>query len=141
MVSSEAAALSALSSAGIEVGGWLPNFHVPDVLARFRVTVHIPRRPYVEALPGIPTIRPFEALACGIPLVSAPWDDAEHLFAPGQDFLVAGTGAEMAERLQKDPHPLVRRAHQAIAKVGDENTLLKLRLDILSGGGAGPLRA
>ncbi len=25
------------------------------------------------ALPGIPTIRPFEALACGIPLVAAPW--------------------------------------------------------------------
>ena len=25
--------------------------------ARFRVTVHVPRRPYVEALPGIPTIR------------------------------------------------------------------------------------
>ena len=26
-----------------------------------------------NALPGIPTIRPFEALACGIPLISAPW--------------------------------------------------------------------
>ena len=26
-----------------------------------------------DALPGIPTIRVFEALACGIPLVSAPW--------------------------------------------------------------------
>lgn len=28
-----------------------------------------------------------------------------------------------------------------ISRVGDENTLLKLRLDILSGGGTGPLRA
>jgi spore maturation protein CgeB len=42
-------------------------------------------------LPGIPTIRVFEALACGIPLVSAPWDDSEHLFRPGEDFLVAAT--------------------------------------------------
>ena len=40
------------------------------MFARYRVTVHVPRRPYVAALPGIPTIRPFEALACGIPLVS-----------------------------------------------------------------------
>jgi spore maturation protein CgeB len=62
------------------------------------MTVHVPRRPYVEALPGIPTIRPFEALACGIPLVSAPWWDAEGLFRPGWDFLVARTGQEM-ERL------------------------------------------
>jgi spore maturation protein CgeB len=52
-------------------------------------------------LPGIPTIRPFEALACGIPLVSAPWDDAEHLFTPGQDYLVVHSGAEMKSTLRQ----------------------------------------
>ena len=80
--------------------GWLPNHRAPDGFARHRVTVHVPRRPYVEALPGIPTIRPFEALACGIPLVSAPWEDAEGLFRPGRDFLVARDGDEMARRLR-----------------------------------------
>jgi spore maturation protein CgeB len=35
-------------------------------------------------LPGIPTIRVFEAMACGIPLVCAPWDDTEELFTPGE---------------------------------------------------------
>ena len=74
-------ALRALAAAGIAYGGWLPNHRVPEVFARFAVTVHVPRRPYVEPLPGIPTIRVFEALACGIPLVSAPWDDVEGLFA------------------------------------------------------------
>jgi spore maturation protein CgeB len=59
----------ALAAAGIAYRGWLPNHRAPEVLARHRVTVHVPRRPYAEALPGIPTIRPFEALACGIPLV------------------------------------------------------------------------
>ena len=63
-----------LRDAGIEYGGYLPNFRAPQTFARFRVTVHVPRRPYVAALPGIPTIRPFEALACGIPLISAPWE-------------------------------------------------------------------
>ena len=88
-------ALGRLAEAGIEYGGWLPNYRVPEAFARFRLTLHIPRRPYVEALPGIPTIRVFEALACGIPLVCSPWDDAEHLFSPGEDFLVARNGREM----------------------------------------------
>ena len=68
-------------------------------LRRGAATVHIPRRPYARALPGIPTIRVFEALACGIPLVSAPWDDSEGLFTPGEDFLVARNGAAMRAHL------------------------------------------
>ena len=89
----------ALAAAGIDYRGWLANFHVPAVFACFRVTVHITRRPYRERLPGIPTIRPFEALACGIPLITAPWEDAENLFTPGADFLVAQNGAEMQQHL------------------------------------------
>ena len=94
-------ALRALSGAGIEYGGWLPNFRAPATFARFRLTVHIPRRPYVQALPGVPTIRPFEALACGIPLVCALWNDSEHLFSPGKDYLVARDGAEMKRHLRR----------------------------------------
>jgi len=94
----------ALEAAGIVYGGWLPNFAVPSVYARHHVTVHVPRRPYVEALPGIPTIRVFEALACGIPLVCAPWVDAEALFAPGRDFLVARDGREMRTQLERVLH-------------------------------------
>jgi spore maturation protein CgeB len=90
----------ALAAAGLDYAGWLPNFAVPQAFARFRVTVHVPRRPYAEALPGIPTIRPFEALACGIPLVSAPWDDVEGLFTPGEDYLVARNGEEMKRHLR-----------------------------------------
>jgi spore maturation protein CgeB len=93
-------ALTALREARITYGGWLPNYEAPNVFARYGVTVHVPRRPYVQALPGIPTIRMFEALACGIPLVSAPWDDCEGLFEPGADFLVARNGQEMREQLR-----------------------------------------
>jgi spore maturation protein CgeB len=96
-----AAALTALKEAGIEYGGSLANYEAPEVFANYRVTVHVPRRPYVAALPGIPTIRVFEALACGIPLVSAPWNDAEGLFAPGEDFLVARSGEEMKVQLRR----------------------------------------
>jgi spore maturation protein CgeB len=105
-----------LAACGIEYRGWLPNFDVPDVFARFKATVHIPRRPYVEALPGVPTIRPFEALACGLPLVSARWDRAADLFTPGTDFLVAANGREMTGTLDA----LIRdaRLRAAVAEHG-----------------------
>jgi spore maturation protein CgeB len=90
----------AIRRAGLRYRGWLPNHLAPATFGAHRATVHVPRRPYVEALPGIPTIRPFEALACGIPLVSAPWEDAEHLFRPGSDYLVARDGREMARHLR-----------------------------------------
>jgi spore maturation protein CgeB len=89
-----------LCAAGIDHRGFLPSHLAPLALASHRVTIHVPRRPYVRALPGIPTIRPFEAMACGIPLVCAPWYDAERLFRPGRDYLVARDGAEMRRHLR-----------------------------------------
>jgi spore maturation protein CgeB len=93
-------ARAALAEAKIEYGGWLPNYDVPKIFSQSRVTVHIPRRPYAKALPGIPTIRPFEALACGIPMISTPWEDVEGLFTPGTDFLIARNGTEMKRHLR-----------------------------------------
>lgn len=100
------AALQTLADAGIEYAGYLPNFRVREAFAAAAATVHIPRRPYVGMLPGVPTIRVFEALSCGIPLVCAPWDDIEGLFTPGEDFLVARNGAEMhahLDAIRRDP--------------------------------------
>ncbi|HEX8226032.1 MAG TPA: glycosyltransferase [Allosphingosinicella sp.] len=92
-------ALVLLERYGARYRGWLPNAAAPAMYARHLATVHVPRRWYATKLPGIPTIRMFEALACGIPLVSAPWDDSEGLFRPGQDFLVAKDTAQMVGRL------------------------------------------
>jgi spore maturation protein CgeB len=102
-------AIRELSASSIDYAGWLPNYRVPEVFSRFDMTVHIPRQPYVQALPGIPTIRMFEALACGLPLASCWWDDCEHLFRPGRDYLVAHTPDEMI-RLLRDI-----KADQALA--------------------------
>ncbi len=88
-----------LNQCEIAYGGWLPNHLAPATYGRARLTVHIPRRPYVEALPGIPTIRVFEALACGIPLVCAPWRDVEKLF-PAGSYLSVANGSEMSSALR-----------------------------------------
>jgi spore maturation protein CgeB len=92
-------ALRAIEAAGIEYCGWLPAHRAPAAFASARATVHVPRGPYARSLPGIPTIRMFEALACGIPVASAPWDDAEHLF-PAGSYLRASDGAEMKNALR-----------------------------------------
>jgi spore maturation protein CgeB len=88
-----------LAGFGAHYHGWAPNARAPDLFAGHLATVHVPRRYYATILPGIPTIRMFEALACGIPLASAPWDDAEGLFRPGEDYLIARDGNEMTRHL------------------------------------------
>lgn len=93
-------ALEALERSGARYMGWLANARVPHVFARHKATVHVPRRFYTWALPGIPTIRVFEALACGIPLLCAPWDDSENLFRAGRDFLTANDGEAMRWHLR-----------------------------------------
>ncbi len=113
-------AREALAGAGIQYAGWLPNYRVPEVFSAYRLTLHVPRRPYVESLPGIPTIRPFEAMACGLPLICSPWDDSEGLFNPGNDYLVAEDGEAMTgliDRLLKHPkeaRAMAGRARQTI---------------------------
>ncbi len=93
-------ALARLEHYGASYQGWLANALAPAIFARHVATVHVPRRFYVEMLPGIPTIRIFEALACGIPLLSAPWTDAEGLFRPGEDYLVARDTDEMRDHMR-----------------------------------------
>jgi spore maturation protein CgeB len=94
------AAKRTLGAQGARYHGWLANAGAPEVFARHMATVHIPRRFYSEVLPGIPTIRVFEALACGIPLVSAHWEDCEQLFRVGEDLLMVRDGGGMTRALR-----------------------------------------
>lgn len=93
------AALETIRAGGIRYGGWLPAHWAPAAFASAHATVHVPRAPYVRSLPGIPTIRVFEAMACGIPLVSAPWCDAEGLFPEGA-YLSVADGTQMTRALR-----------------------------------------
>ncbi len=119
------AARAAVAVAGLRYEGWLANFRAPEVFARHRLTVHVPRRAYAQQIPGVPTIRVFEALACGIPLICAPWDDAEGLFRPGEDFLVAADGAQMQaqmRRLLEDSELAARVAASGVRRVRERHT-------------------
>lgn len=111
--------LNALRKANVQYGGYLPNLDAPAVYASARLTVHIPRQQYTSALTGIPTIRVFEALACGIPLISAPWQDVEHLFRPG-DFRFAQNTKDMIcamETLLDNPAAATTQAERGMETV------------------------
>jgi len=138
-----------LARAGLSHGGWIANAQVPRAFARHRVTVHVPRRPYMKALPGIPTIRPFEAMACGIPLICAPWDDAEGLFRPGTDHLIARDGTAMQRRLHavlSDPELAASLRAEGLATIRGRHTCrhrvdeLFSILEALAPGRAAPAR-
>jgi len=81
----------------VDFRGRLANVEVPGVYSAAKVVLHIPRRQYVELLPGTPTIRVFEALASGACLVSLPWPDTDSLFSAGRDYVVARSAEEMCE--------------------------------------------
>jgi spore maturation protein CgeB len=128
-------ALATLGTYGVRYRGWLPNARAPEVFARHLATVHVPRRFYVDRLPGIPTIRVFEALACGIPLVSAPWRDSEGLFRPGADFLVAEdeAGTERALRaLVADPDLRAAVVRSGLDRVRSRHTCAHRARELLA---------
>jgi spore maturation protein CgeB len=120
-----AAAQARLRAQGIAYGGYLANLEAPSAYAAARCTVHVPRQPYAQALPGIPTIRVFEALACGQALLSAPWSDSEHLFTAGDDYWPAGDGREMAAlmmQLLSSPRQRTELAAHAVATVAERHS-------------------
>jgi spore maturation protein CgeB len=87
--------LEHLRQSGVEYRGYLPNLKAPAAYGKSALTLHVPRRQYANGLSGIPTIRVFEALACGTPLLCSPWTDTENMFRPGQDYLCVPDGRRM----------------------------------------------
>lgn len=126
-------ALHEMALAGIDYRGWLPAHRTPEAFARARVTIHVPRGPYARALPGIPTIRMFEAMACGIPIVSAPWDDCEGLFTEGS-YLRVRNGDDMRVALAtllQDTEFAAATADEAFRLVVERHTCRHRVLELL----------
>ena len=63
-----------------------------------------------------PSVRLFEAAACGVPIVSDWWPGLDDLFRPGEEILIARSTAEMLDILRTMPEAArtlsVRRQHQ-----------------------------
>ena len=120
-------AIETLVRAGVDYRGYLPNLQAPRAYGETQLGLHVPRRQYANGLAGIPTIRVFEALACGVPLLCSPWDDAEGLFRPGQDYLVVPDGRAMKaeiERLLRDDLARQQLAANGLATIRSRHTCM-----------------
>jgi len=127
-------ALRALADNSVEYGGYLPNLDGPATYAASRLTMHIPRQQYAGAMSGIPTIRVFEALACGIPLISAPWADTEQLFREGDFCFVRNTEETIAaiEHLLNDGEAAAEQAARGMETVLARHTCMHRAQELIA---------
>ncbi|SCZ56182.1 CgeB family protein [Thiohalomonas denitrificans] len=71
-----------------------------------RVTLNVTRADMVQ-LGYSPSVRLFEAAACGIPIISDYWEGIDELFDLGPELLIADTPVEVLDILEKiDPEEL-----------------------------------
>ena len=98
-----------------------PAAHAPLYCAQ-RFTLNLTRAEMVAAGYS-PSVRLFEAAACGTPIVSDYWEGLETLLVPGREILVARSGSEVMSWL-RDMSESERLAlgEQARRRVLDEHT-------------------
>lgn len=115
-----------------------PSAH-PAFYADQRFTLNVTRAQMRRA--GFsPSVRLFEAAACGVPVISDVWPGLDEVFVPGEEILIAGDRDDVIRILDEVDEPLrsaiggrarerVLREHTAAQRVG----LLEREL---AGGGA-----
>lgn len=109
-----------------------PEFHWPPNVERIihlepsqhrsfynaqRFTLNITRAAMIAA-GWSPSVRLFEAAACGTPIISDAWEGLESFFAPGDEILLTHSPQETLAFLQELPEPeRLRIAERARARI------------------------
>ncbi|MCB1882830.1 MAG: glycosyltransferase [Geminicoccaceae bacterium] len=111
-----------------------PSEHAPFYAAQ-RFTLNVTRADMVRA-GWSPSVRLFEAMATGVPVVSDDWPGLAELFPPGEAILIAGgtddvvrvlteTGEAERRRIATNARRLVLERHTAAVRAGELETYLK----------------
>jgi spore maturation protein CgeB len=86
----------------------------PAFYSQQRYTLNITRAPMVAA--GFsPSVRMFEAAACGVPIISDHWPGLDSIFTPGEEILVVEAPHQVLQILNELPEER-RRAIAAAAR-------------------------
>jgi spore maturation protein CgeB len=80
-----------------------PRAHPPFYNAQ-RYTLNLTRADMIRA-GWSPSVRLFEAAACGTPIISDWWEGLAAFFTPGREILIARTARDTAEYLHDFPEP------------------------------------
>jgi spore maturation protein CgeB len=93
-----------------------PGDH-PGFYAAQRFTLNTTRAE-MRAAGWSPSVRLFEAAACGVPVISDRWDGLEEIFTPGEEILIADSGEEvlsyLAEVDEEERREIAARARQRV---------------------------
>ena len=90
---------------------WPPNVRRIDHIAppdhrgfynSLRFTLNVTRSSMVRAGYS-PSVRIFEAAACGTPIITDPWDGLDHFFVPGEEILPVRSADEVLDILKNMP--------------------------------------
>jgi spore maturation protein CgeB len=93
----------------------------PRFFASQRMTLNVTRGPMAEA-GWSPSVRLFEAAACGVPVVSDAWEGLETFFRPGEEILVAAGPEDVLELLRLPADELAAIGRRARTRVLAEHT-------------------
>lgn len=86
-----------------------------------RFTLNVTRAEMIRA-GWSPSVRLFEAAACGIPIVSDWWDGLDSLFEPEREILIAESAADVLRYLRMSDRARLRVGERARQRVIDEHT-------------------
>ncbi|HEY8357656.1 MAG TPA: glycosyltransferase [Ramlibacter sp.] len=86
-----------------------------------RFTLNVTRADMIAA-GWSPSVRLFEAAACGTPIVSDRWAGIETLLAPGKEILLVGSTAEVLAALETGEQERLHMAERARARILAEHT-------------------
>ncbi|TWA60782.1 spore maturation protein CgeB [Azospirillum brasilense] len=103
------------------------------------LTLNVTRQS-LKAMGWCPSVRLFEAAACGVPVISDAWEGIGAFFEPGRDILVARETDDVTTALMLPRGHLATLAQRARSRVLEEHTAerrvreLRSILDIKGGG-------
>src|SRR3954469_24029457 len=82
-----------------------------------RFTLNLTRADMIRAGYS-PSVRLFEAAACGVPIISDAWQGLDTIFRPGSEILISGSGAQTLRLLnevsERERRAIARRPRQRV---------------------------
>ncbi|WP_126173679.1 CgeB family protein [Altericroceibacterium xinjiangense] len=91
----------------------LPPADHPEFYAASRFTLNVTRADMIEA-GWSPSVRLFEAGACGTPIISDRWEGLDELFEPGREIILADNSADVLSALERDAGALGQAARDRV---------------------------
>jgi spore maturation protein CgeB len=99
--------------ANVERIDHVPPAEHPEFYSASRFTLNLTRADMVAA-GWSPSVRLFEAAACGTAIISDKWRGIEEILEPGRELILAETSAEVMAALERDPSLIGETARRTI---------------------------